>query len=142
MTFTTKERRREYDRLYRARNKEKRAQSFQRWYQKNRLKLLAASKTPAARAIARKRAQKHRDRWPSSYRRYKLRLQEAEAGRPKPDHCEICGATNQAIMFDHCHRRGVFRGWICNNCNHALGCVKDDPNHLRLLIDYLTTTTA
>lgn len=110
------------------------------YYLKHRLEILAKARTPEGRAKTRKSAQKHRIKWPSAFRNYKRRLHEAEAGRPRPDHCEICGDTTQKIHFDHCHQRGVFRGWICNNCNHALGCVNDDPDRLRKLIAYLERT--
>lgn len=121
MTLTPEEKR-ERERAY-----------FRAYYQKN-------GKTPEAKEQHRLASQRYRARKPYAYRNYKLRLLEAEAGRPRPDHCEICGATDQAIMFDHCHQRGVFRGWICNNCNHALGCVNDDPSRLRKLIAYLERT--
>ena len=69
-----------------------------------------------------------------------LRRKEAKAGRPRPDHCEVCGRNDRRIEFDHCHQRGVFRGWLCRNCNSALGHVNDNPNILRMLIAYLERT--
>ncbi len=62
----------------------------------------------------------------------------AIAGRPKPDVCEICGELNIRIVFDHCHKRGFFRGWICDRCNRVLGLVRDSPELLSLLARYLT----
>ena len=70
----------------------------------------------------------------------RTRRLEVIAGRPKPDHCEICGGNKGGIDFDHCHQRGIFRGWICGECNSALGHVEDDPNRLRMLIAYLERT--
>jgi hypothetical protein len=44
------------------------------------------------------------------------------------------------IHFDHCHRRGIFRGWVCFSCNTILGHAKDDPDRLRKIIAYLERT--
>lgn len=66
--------------------------------------------------------------------------QEATAGRPRPEGCEICGGTNKngkALQFDHCHRQGHFRGWLCSRCNLTLGRVDDNPQLLRQLAAYL-----
>jgi hypothetical protein len=76
------------------------------------------------------------------------RQQEAKAGRPRATHCEICnvkdsgrgattGTKGNRIAFDHCHKTGAFRGWICSNCNKALGLVKDNTDLLRKMIEYL-----
>lgn len=54
-----------------------------------------------------------------------------------PDTCQVCGATGRVIHWDHCHKTEIFRGWLCRNCNMALGLLHDDPVILRLLADYL-----
>ena len=63
--------------------------------------------------------------------------QIATAGRPKPETCEICNELNIRIVFDHCHAQGHFRGLICDRCNRVLGLVKDSPELLSKLGDYL-----
>ena len=93
-----------------------------------------------------------RRKWRREYRRKWLsnrdrtgkgtRLQALRATRPCPDTCEVCGAvqsrgTGRRLDFDHCHEANVFRGWLCNPCNLALGNVKDDPERLRKLADYV-----
>jgi hypothetical protein len=60
-----------------------------------------------------------------------------EAGREKPDICDICGLNEFKIVFDHCHTKGHFRGWICDRCNRVLGIVKDDCELLSKMKDYL-----
>jgi hypothetical protein len=67
---------------------------------------------------------------------YGLKIREKQAGRPKPKQCEICGAFGR-IDFDHDHKTGKFRGWICHRCNITLGFVKDSKDLLNMLIDYL-----
>lgn len=61
---------------------------------------------------------------------------ELSAGRPKPNYCEICGFSG-VICFDHCHKTGRFRGWICSKCNFALGNARDNPEILIALSNYL-----
>lgn len=60
---------------------------------------------------------------------------------PRPDACEVCGILaselKKSLCFDHDHMTGKFRGWLCTRCNVALGMVRDNPNVLRALIDYL-----
>ena len=59
--------------------------------------------------------------------------------RKKPDYCEVCG-RNDRIVFDHNHKTGEFRGWLCNGCNTALGFVGDNPEILQALARYLLET--
>jgi hypothetical protein len=66
-------------------------------------------------------------------------IRERLAGRKKPDNCEICGVVRKirGLCFDHDHQTGMFRGWICNNCNSALGLVHDDITVLEKMIRYI-----
>ena len=65
-----------------------------------------------------------------------LRKLEKKAGRPRPDKCEVCQRSGR-IYSDHCHKSGKFRGWLCVNCNNALGLVGDDTMILFALIAYV-----
>ena len=40
-------------------------------------------------------------------------------------------------VLDHCHNTNTFRGWICNNCNNALGRFEDNTETLDRVIKYL-----
>jgi hypothetical protein len=53
-----------------------------------------------------------------------------------PETCEICGGTRK-ISMDHCHVKKVFRGWLCDDCNLALGRAKDSIPILKRMIKYL-----
>ena len=70
-------------------------------------------------------------------RAWEARRREALIGRPQPTCCDICGEEAQLICFDHCHKRGHPRGWLCSRCNLVLGEVKDDRDLLRKMIAYL-----
>jgi hypothetical protein len=62
----------------------------------------------------------------------------AIAGRQRPSVCDICSGNHHlGIVFDHCHRSGKFRGWLCDRCNKVLGSMKDDPKILRKMARYL-----
>lgn len=53
--------------------------------------------------------------------------------------CHCCGKPEKSngrkrLSLDHCHTTGKFRGWLCTQCNIALGMINDKPE---LLIHYL-----
>jgi hypothetical protein len=43
----------------------------------------------------------------------------------------------QSLTVDHNHTTGVVRGLLCNNCNRAIGLLKDDTKILLAAVDYL-----
>lgn len=59
--------------------------------------------------------------------------------------CKICGNPESVklkgvvklLAVDHCHSSGKVRGLLCNNCNRAIGMLKDDPEILRRAASYL-----
>ena len=66
---------------------------------------------------------KYADRVIAAHRRRKY----PEATRPEPERCEMCGEapTKKRLNLDHCHARKEFRGWLCWDCNVALGKMGD-----------------
>ncbi len=62
-----------------------------------------------------------------------------EPTRPCPSHCECCGRKfgRKAAALEHCHKTNVFRGWLCDQCNTALGLAGDSIEVLYCLIAYL-----
>lgn len=66
-----------------------------------------------------------------------LEKMELIAEYPRPSECEICFSSDSKIVFDHCHNKDTFRGWICNRCNTALGLVYDSIETLQNMILYL-----
>ena len=61
--------------------------------------------------------------------------------RIKPEQYEICGAMGR-ICYDHDHKTGKFRGWLCYRCNTGLGMVKDNIEILQTMVDYLMENNA
>lgn len=59
--------------------------------------------------------------------------------------CKICNSPEtvklkgvvKLLAVDHCHVSGKIRGLLCNNCNRAIGMLKDCPSTLRKVALYL-----
>lgn len=56
--------------------------------------------------------------------------------------CAICGCPEtkpnaKYLAVDHNHETGLVRGLLCNNCNRALGLLKDNKEILQNAIKYL-----
>ena len=112
------------------------------YYARNREKILAKSKVdrqndPENRnAINRKYRSKNRE---------KSRLWNWKASgvpiptRPEPEACESCGRrTGKTLHVDHDHTTGKFRGWLCLQCNCALGLAGDNLEGVLNLAVYLS----
>ena len=50
--------------------------------------------------------------------------------------CLICGRFS-VLHLDHCHSSGAIRGFLCADCNRAIGMFRDDPTLLRSAAKYL-----
>ena len=50
--------------------------------------------------------------------------------------CAICGEPNPTCI-DHNHKTGEVRGLLCQDCNFAIGVMRDDPDRLRSAANYL-----
>lgn len=52
--------------------------------------------------------------------------------------CAICGRDGERTLHvDHDHKTGKVRGLLCDNCNHGLGKLGDDPDQLEAGAHYL-----
>jgi hypothetical protein len=71
-----------------------------------------------------------------SHRKYRYRYVHGVPLTKAPDKCEVCGGSRK-ISMDHCHQTNSFRGWLCDDCNVALGLVKENITTLENMIQYL-----
>ena len=160
------EAKRAYERAYYAKNKEKQREAKRRSYAKlppeTKAERTAYQKqwVEANRAARLEHQRRYRERnkeqlaranreytaTPEARQRIRTRKAatlESLAGRPRPEVCDACGGLPDkgiGLHYDHCHQHGHFRGWLCRECNLALGNVRDDPTRLLKLVAYLKRT--
>lgn len=74
---------------------------------------------------------------------YKITEKQYDALLHKQNNkCAICNNTfNKTPHIDHSHTNGKVRGLLCNNCNQALGLIKDNTTTALALYDYINTPT-
>jgi Recombination endonuclease VII len=68
------------------------------------------------------------------------REEQAQLFEKQEGRCGICREqlTLRSAHLDHCHRTGRIRGFLCSDCNRGLGLLRDDPDRLRLAIDWIS----
>lgn len=101
--------------------------------------VVRAKQAENARRYRAKNQEEYNKKMSERHRKEKNAEKTFLAGRPRPDVCDICGSEDR-IVFDHCHSKGHFRGWVCHKCNVILGFSEDDVDRLRKLIAYLERT--
>jgi hypothetical protein len=65
-----------------------------------------------------------------------LAMVENQGGR-----CAICSTrpdSHFSLHIDHCHTTNVVRGLLCQQCNQAIGLLKDDPELFSNAMTYLS----
>lgn len=55
--------------------------------------------------------------------------------------CELCQRPNVRLVADHDHHTNMVRGFICYQCNVALGKLGDDVPSIERVLRYLTGGT-
>ncbi len=130
---------RAYKRAYSEANKEK----AKAHYQANKEKIAVSGKARYAVKKYRMNAQSYANHL---RRRYGLTMsQRDEMIRASGNRCQCCKVPFSEIVgkrpsIDHCHKTGVVRGILCDNCNWLIGHAFDDPKILRAAADYLDRT--
>ena len=57
--------------------------------------------------------------------------------KPKDSKCQCCDDFTISLVLDHDHKTDKFRGWVCTNCNQALGKLKEDVETILKAAEYL-----
>ena len=56
--------------------------------------------------------------------------------------CYICKRhqteINHKLNVDHCHKTDKVRSLLCNQCNQALGLVREDPEVIQAMLEYVS----
>lgn len=69
--------------------------------------------------------------------RYGLTIEEKQAlEKTQNGVCAIC-KTNRKLYVDHCHKTGLIRGLLCNNCNSGIGYFAESATSLLAAAEYL-----
>lgn len=55
----------------------------------------------------------------------------------KQDGCCVICKKKDALVVDHCHKTGSYRGLLCNKCNIGLGHFNDDPELMEEASNYV-----
>ncbi len=53
--------------------------------------------------------------------------------------CAICGNVDK-LCIDHCHKKMIIRGVLCQKCNSAIGLLNEDIDIIQKAIVYLNTS--
>mgnify|MGYP001608226963 FL=1 len=119
-------------------SKDKQREYHAAYYQANKKKILTRvsnyAKTPEGKCIA---------AWSSACwgARKRGELIPERPSRMPPGGCEACDnppLMSRSLHMDHNHETGEFRGWLCSNCNRALGFLGDDIERLYSLAQYMS----
>lgn len=131
------ERYQEIKKNFRKRNQEKHREWLKKWIEKNKEHYIKQRREYHNRPEVKARKNEYMEKW-------HLARREGLVGAPKPDICPVCGRKpiggnrgKGRICVDHCHKTGKIRGWLCDDCNVALGRVDDRIDILKNLIKYL-----
>jgi len=162
----TKEEKREYNRLYRLRNKERINFNNKKYYSENReeIKEKASTRYQKTKEECNERSKRYREEnlekvktkqkeWylnnPEKIKEQKLKKnygisleQYNEMFDKQKGRCAICGThqneLKQMLSVDHCHETNRIRGLLCNGCNRGIGYLKDDIRIVENALKYLS----
>ncbi len=138
---------REAARKYKHANRDKVRAWNKGYYQRNKKKIIELNKkwranNPGYRSAWRQKSLAYQQSKKKTVELNTLKEREKREKLAKRDYteiCDICGNKSESRRnaFDHCHKTGVFRGWLCFRCNSTLGKVEDNPDLLVRMADYL-----
>lgn len=66
-----------------------------------------------------------------------MEMEKKQLGKCKICHSNKRNGSKKWLDVDHCHKTGRVRGLLCNQCNQALGLLKDCPDRLIRIQEYL-----
>lgn len=140
-----REERLQYMREYYAKNKEKAKERRKVWYEKNKIIHLENTREyhHKNRELISKKRKEKLQKDPTIYRRRRLRKkygitheQFLKMSETQGNKCAAC-LRRTILVVDHCHETGKIRGLLCNQCNTAIGLLKESRQRMEALIRYV-----
>lgn len=135
---------REYNKKYRAENKDKVRSLTKNWQTANKDRGNAyARKWHAEKRASDPVTHAKNVRKAQLKRRYGITLEQYDTMlAAQGGHCALCDRTPEQEKYkhlnvDHCHATGKIRGLLCTPHNHALGQLGDDEAGLLRAIEYI-----
>lgn len=137
MGHKDKEERSAYNREYRKRNPDKCSSGYDyRTPEENRA--YALSYYHRTKNLPHKVEQRQRSARKQQLKQYGLTLEQYDLMvLEREGRCDICSATPEKLVIDHCHDTDIIRGLLCSNCNVMLGMAKDNVDILEKAKGYL-----
>lgn len=140
--YSTKEKKREYERLYRSRNREKFSLKSKRYREENK-ELVKKKKAE----YFQKNKSRIQERWNKQVLRYRFGITPQQYDKMLADQggvCKICKKfrltkVQKRMGVDHCHKTGKLRGILCDWCNTGIAKFEDNESLLIEAIAYLKT---
>ena len=68
---------------------------------------------------------------------HKIRKKLRKEAPKKPKNCECCGKETDELHLEHCHITDKFRGWVCEDCNTAIGRAGDNLYGVLNILKYM-----
>lgn len=72
------------------------------------------------------------------YRKKQVEIKKNAPPKPAHNRCIVCfNKPDNVLVCEHDHKADKFRGWICNECNVALGQLGDDAEGVARALAYI-----
>ena len=114
--------RREYARQYYQKNKDKMVKASKEYRENNKEKVKASRKVTSKKYRVEKE--------------YGISIEEYYDAMTTSNVCEKCGTTEK-LCYDHDHTTMEFRGVLCSSCNAGIGLLGDTIKGVREALEYL-----
>ena len=151
MNKSSKEKKAQYQREYRAKNPDRVRQHRKKYDTKNAEKIRQYKKAYCAKNAEKMKrvSMEWRKNNPKKWlaiqlrNKYGITIEQMVAAMEKQNHgCAICGYSDTSNpryfpYVDHCHTTGKFRGVLCATCNTGLGLFKDSSELLKTAALYI-----
>jgi Recombination endonuclease VII len=107
--------------------KEKRRQIQRAYYHRNKDKIKVRTKQRAST-----------EKYKKYQREWHRKKHRPTPTRPEPLECECCfRPATTTLHLDHCHITNIFRGWLCASCNLGIGSLGDNIDGIKNALSYL-----